>query len=132
MSAPRAVWTPSSQQARQENLCTSEELVSSTNNLDTNNSSSSATLYNAGLMSSNASANWWQQQALQVKSLMKQKCKPVATQYTHFPNAFFPILHTRLYLTFFCCAANHAVTVTYSSSTIFPHETLKHKLCLSN
>lgn len=82
-SVPRAVWTPSSQQARQENLCTAEELISS-NNLDTNNSSSSATLHNAGLMNSNSSMSWWQQQALQVRSYMKQELKGVSLEYAHF------------------------------------------------
>ena len=82
-SVPRAVWTPSSQQARQENLCTAEELVSS-NNLDTNNSSSSTTLHNAGLMNSNSNTSWWQQQALQVRSCMKQELKGVSLEYAHF------------------------------------------------
>jgi hypothetical protein len=72
MTVPRAVWTPSSQQARQENLCAAEELVSSSNNLDTNNSTSSATLHNTGLMGSNTSPSWWQHQALQV-SLLQNK-----------------------------------------------------------
>ena len=82
-SVPRAVWTPSSQQARQENLCTAEELISS-NNLDTNNSSSSATLHNAGLMNSNSNTSWWQQQALQVRSCLKQELKGVSLEYAHF------------------------------------------------
>lgn len=82
-SVPRALWTPSSQQVRQENLCTAEELISS-NNLDTNNSSSSATLHNAGLMNSNSSMSWWQQQALQVRSCMKQELKGVSLEYAHF------------------------------------------------
>ncbi|XP_023701628.1 uncharacterized protein LOC111861362 isoform X4 [Cryptotermes secundus] len=67
MSVPRAVWTPLSQQARQENLCAAEELVSSSNNLDTNNSSSSATLHNTGLVGSNTSPSWWQHRALQLQ-----------------------------------------------------------------
>jgi hypothetical protein len=68
MSVPRAVWTPSSQQVRQGNLSAMEELVTSSNNLDTNNSSSSATLHNTGLIGSNTSPGWWQHQALQVSS----------------------------------------------------------------
>ncbi|KAJ9594936.1 hypothetical protein L9F63_013752, partial [Diploptera punctata] len=69
-AAPRAAWTPSSQQPRQENLCTAEELVSS-NNLDTNNSSSSATLHNAGVTNTSSNINWWQQQALQLQQQLE-------------------------------------------------------------
>jgi len=102
-SVPRAVWTPSSQQARQENLCTAEELISS-NNLDTNNSSSSATLCNAGHMNSNSNMSWWQQQALQVRSCMKQELKGVSLEYTHFINYIY--VH-ELFMQVFCPKANH-------------------------
>jgi hypothetical protein len=90
MSVPRAVWTPSSQQARQENLCAAEELVSSSNNLDTNNSSSSATLHNTGLMAPNTSPSWWQHQALQVSTLQNKN-----ETLSHFS-----VLHASMKLTF--------------------------------
>jgi hypothetical protein len=83
MSVPRAVWTPSSQQVRQGNLSAMEELVTSSNNLDTNNSSSSATLHNTGLVGSNTSPGWWQHQALQVSSRFTVLCSSMKFIFLH-------------------------------------------------